>query len=623
MARREAARQGLDRGRARRDAGGRPRAEGRLEARPRGGAGRRASATCAQDRRDAPGPTARWPSGSTRSSSRRRCRRSRPRTYYGMPAYAGRARTARSSLLQARLEVQGPLLDVRLPAGCAASTTATCGPICRSRLTPLDARRDRAADRRARARGPRAERGARAGAWGSIEVRGARENNLRDISLDIPKRRLTVFTGVSGSGKSSLVFGTIAAESQRLINETYSAFVQGFMPTLARPGRRPPRGADDRDHRRPGADGRQRPLDRRDGHRCQRAAAPAVQPARDSRTSAGPRRTRSTSRRRKAAGAMTIERGRGETDRRRNAICPAACAPAARAWAATNDIDLTQLYDETKSLAEGAIRVPGYTADGWATRMFSESGFFDPDKPIRDYTQQELHDFLYKEPVKVRINGINLTYEGPGPADPEVDAVEGRRLAPAAYPGVRRAGGDVQHLPRVRWHPAQGGRPAPRRSRGSASPTPARCRSATLPSGCAASTSRRWRRCSRRLQHDPRLVRRDRARLPLARPAVGHAVGRRGAADPDDPPPRLVADRRHLRLRRADDRAAPPRHRADERPAAAGCATRATPCSSWSTSPRSIAIADHVVDLGPGAGTGGRRRSSSRGPSRACGPAPR
>jgi excinuclease ABC A subunit len=247
-------------------------------------------------------------------------------------------------------------------------------------------------------------------AWGAIEVRGARENNLRDISLDIPKRRLTVFTGVSGSGKSSLVFNTIAAESQRLINETYSAFVQGFMPTLARPDVDSLEGLTTAiivDQERMGANARSTVGTVTDTNTLlrilfSRRGQPHI---------GGPQAFSFNIPSVRGAGAVTIERGDGQTTSRSFSVAGGMC-PRCEGMGSANDIDLTQLYDDGKSLAEGAIRVPGYTADGWSTRMFSESGFFDPDKPIRDYSDTELHDFLHKEPVKVRINGINLTYEG-------------------------------------------------------------------------------------------------------------------------------------------------------------------------------------------------------------------
>jgi excinuclease UvrABC ATPase subunit len=246
--------------------------------------------------------------------------------------------------------------------------------------------------------------------WGVIKVRRARENNLRDVDLDIPKRRLTVFTGVSGSGKSSLVFETIAAESQRLINETYSAFVQGFMPTLARPDVDELEGLTTAiivDQERMGANVRSTVGTVTDANAMlrilfSRLGQPHI---------GGPQAFSFNIPSVTGGGAIRIERGTGVTESRSFSIAGGMC-PRCEGMGTANDIDLSQLYDETKSLAEGAIKVPGYTADGWSTRMYAESGFVDPNKPIRDYTKQELDDFLYREGVKVRINGINLTYEG-------------------------------------------------------------------------------------------------------------------------------------------------------------------------------------------------------------------
>jgi excinuclease UvrABC ATPase subunit len=246
--------------------------------------------------------------------------------------------------------------------------------------------------------------------WGAIQVRGARENNLRDISLDIPKRRLTVFTGVSGSGKSSLVFGTVAAESQRLINETYSAFVQGFMPTLARPDVDSLEGLTTAiilDQERMGANVRSTVGTVTDANAMLRVIFSRI----GTPHIGGPQAFAFNIPSVTGGGAISIERGAGRTESRTFSVAGGMC-PRCEGMGSANEIDLAQLYDETKSLAEGAITVPGYTPDGWSTRLFSESGFFDPGKPIGSYAKKELQTFLYGEPVKVKINGINLTYEG-------------------------------------------------------------------------------------------------------------------------------------------------------------------------------------------------------------------
>ena len=244
-----------------------------------------------------------------------------------------------------------------------------------------------------------------------IRVAGARENNLKDISLDIPKRRLTLFTGVSGSGKSSLVFDTIAAESQRLINETYSAFVQGFMPNLGRPDVDLLEGLTTAiivDQERMGANVRSTVGTATDANAIlrilfSRLGQPHIGPP-PAYSFNIPTRT--------ASGSMTTDKGKGERKVVRKVVYHGGMCPRCEGMGSVNDIDLAQLYDESKSLAEGAITVPGYKADGWSVRIFTESGFLDPNKPISAYTKRELEDFLHKEAVKVKINGINLTYEG-------------------------------------------------------------------------------------------------------------------------------------------------------------------------------------------------------------------
>lgn len=244
-----------------------------------------------------------------------------------------------------------------------------------------------------------------------IRVHGARENNLKDVSIEIPKRRLTVFTGVSGSGKSSLVFNTIAAESQRLINETYSTFVQGFMPTLARPEVDVLDGLTTAiivDQQRMGADPRSTVGTATDVNAMLRILF-----SRLGRPHIGPPgafsfNTASV----RASGAITVERGNKKavkaTFERTGGMCT-----HCEGRGTVTDIDLTQLYDDSKSLAEGAFTIPGWKSDSqWTVQVYAQSGFVDPDKPIREYTAKELRDFLHGEPVKVKVNGVNLTYEG-------------------------------------------------------------------------------------------------------------------------------------------------------------------------------------------------------------------
>ncbi|MEO8361213.1 MAG: excinuclease ABC subunit UvrA [Vicinamibacteria bacterium] len=244
-----------------------------------------------------------------------------------------------------------------------------------------------------------------------IRVHGARENNLKNISIEIPKRRLTVFTGVSGSGKSSLVFDTIAAESQRMINETYSAFVQNFMPTLARPDVDVLEGLTTAiivDQQRMGSDARSTVGTATDANAIlrilfSRLGKPSIGPP-----SAYAFNVPSV----RASGGITVERGAATktvkaTFNRTGGMCP-----RCEGRGSVSDFDLSQLYDDTKTLNEGAVTIPGYSMEGWYGRIFRGCGFFDPDTPIRKFNKKELHDLLYKEPTKIKVAGINLTYAG-------------------------------------------------------------------------------------------------------------------------------------------------------------------------------------------------------------------
>ncbi|MFL5674946.1 MAG: ATP-binding cassette domain-containing protein [Chloroflexota bacterium] len=241
-----------------------------------------------------------------------------------------------------------------------------------------------------------------------IRVRGARVNNLKDISVEIPKRRLTAFTGVSGSGKSSLVFGTIAAESQRMINETYSAFVQGFMPTLARPDVDVLDGLTTAiivDQERMGANARSTVGTATDANALLRILFSRLGVPHIGSPQAFSFNLPSV----RGGGVITVERG--ETKTVDFAVLGGMC-PRCEGMGSVTDFDLSALYDGSKSLAEGALTIPGYSMEGWYGRIFMGSGFFDVDKPIRDYTESELHDLLRKEPTKIKVDGINLTYEG-------------------------------------------------------------------------------------------------------------------------------------------------------------------------------------------------------------------
>ncbi|MCC6942945.1 MAG: excinuclease ABC subunit UvrA [Thermomicrobiales bacterium] len=245
-----------------------------------------------------------------------------------------------------------------------------------------------------------------------IRVQGARENNLKDVSLEIPKRRLTVFTGVSGSGKSSLVFGTIAAESQRLINETYSAFVQGLMPTLNRPDVDLLEGLTTAiivDQERMGANVRSTVGTATDANAMLRILFSRLGQPHIGSSNAFSFNMATV----KASGTIVVEKGnragqaKVETYSAQGGMCP-----RCEGLGSVSDFDLTQLYDDAKSISEGALTIPGYSMDGWYGRIFTGCGFFDPDKPIREFTRKELDALLYKEPTKIKVDGINITYEG-------------------------------------------------------------------------------------------------------------------------------------------------------------------------------------------------------------------
>ncbi|WP_420855018.1 ATP-binding cassette domain-containing protein [Rhodococcus pseudokoreensis] len=244
-----------------------------------------------------------------------------------------------------------------------------------------------------------------------IRVTGARENNLKDISVELPKRRLTVFTGVSGSGKSSLVFATIAAESQRMINETYSAFVQGFMPTLARPDVDVLDGLTTAiivDQERMGSNPRSTVGTATDANAMLRILFSRLGKPHIGSPQAFSFNVASIS----GAGAVTIERGGQQTKERRSFSITGGMCPRCEGRGSVTDFDLTALYDDSKSLNEGALTIPGYSMEGWYGRIYRGCGFFDPDKPIAKFTKKQLQDLLYKEPTKIKVEGVNITFEG-------------------------------------------------------------------------------------------------------------------------------------------------------------------------------------------------------------------
>src|SRR5215212_1522549 len=268
-----------------------------------------------------------------------------------------------------------------------------------------------------------------------IRVLGARENNLKDINLELPKRRLTVFTGVSGSGKSSLVFDTIAAESQRLINETYSAFVQGFMLTLARPEVDYLDGLTTAiivDQERMGANPRSTVGTATDANAMlrilfSRLGQPHIGP---------PTAFSFNVPTRKASGVMSTEKAGGRVEKAvvREAVFLGGMCPRCEGMGSVSDFDLTALYDESKSLNEGGLMVPGYSMEGWYGRLFQGIGL-DLDKPIGKYTRKEMNDLLYKEPTKIKVEGVNLTYEG---VIPRVQKSMLSKDVDALQPHVRR-----------------------------------------------------------------------------------------------------------------------------------------------------------------------------------------
>ena len=244
-----------------------------------------------------------------------------------------------------------------------------------------------------------------------IRVYGARENNLKDVSVELPKRRLTAFTGVSGSGKSSLVFATIAAESQRLINETYSTFVQGFMPTLARPDVDLLDGVTTAilvDQQRMGADPRSTVGTATDANAMLRILFSRLGSPHIGTAKAFSFNVASVS----GAGAVTLEKGGRTTKERRSFNVVGGMCPRCEGRGQVSDFDLTALYDASKTLNEGALAIPGYSMDGWYGRIFGGNDFFDADTPIKDFTEKQLDALLYKEPTKIKVDGINVTYEG-------------------------------------------------------------------------------------------------------------------------------------------------------------------------------------------------------------------
>ena len=345
------------------------------------------------------------------------------------------------------------------------------------------------------------------------------------------------------------MFGTIAAESQRMINETYSTFVQAFMPTLSRPEVDVLDGLTTAiivDQERMGANVRSTVGTATDANAMLRVLFSRLGQPHIGSSNAFSFNVPSV----RGGGAITIERGAGKakTESRTFTVTGGMC-PRCEGTGTVSDIDLTQLYDDTKSIAEGAITIPGYKVDSWWTvGIFTASGFVDPNKPIREYTKQELDDFLYKEPTKVKVNGVNLTYEG---LVPKVQKSFLSKDPDGLQPHIRAF---VDRAATFTACPECGGT---RLSEGARS---SRIGGINIADACAMQISdlAEWVRgldepsvapLLTTLEGDARLIRGDRAGLPLARPAVGHAVGWRVAAHEDDPSPGFLADGHHVRLR--------------------------------------------------------------------------
>ena len=409
---------------------------------------------------------------------------------------------------------------------------------------------------------------ARADSHDLIRVHGARVNNLKDVSVEIPKRRLTVFTGVSGSGKSSLVFGTIAAESQRLINETYSAFVQGFMPTLARPEVDLLEGLTTAiivDQERMGSNPRSTVGTATDANAMLRILFSRLGQAAH-----------------RLAQRVLVQRPLGEGQRcdhrrarrrqdedREGDLHPSRRhVPALRGHGLGHRLRPVCAVRRQQVAQRGRAHDPRLQHGRLVRPHLPRLRLLRPGQADPQVHQEGAARPALQGADQDQGRGDQPDLRGADPEDPEVVPVQGRRRDAAAHPRLRGAGGDVHDLSRVRRHPAQQGGPVVedqgeehRRRLLDADQRPGRL--GPGPRRAVGGSA------AHRAAAPPRLVRGDRVGLPLARPAVGHPVRGRGAAHQDDPPPRLVAHRRHLRLRRAHDRPAPPRHRADERPAAA------------------------------------------------------
>ena len=379
-----------------------------------------------------------------------------------------------------------------------------------------------------------------------IRVHGARENNLKDVTVELPKRRLTVFTGVSGSGKSSLVFGTIAAESQRMINETYSAFVQGFMPTLARPEVDLLEGLTTAiivDQERMGSDARSTVGTATDANAMLRILFSRLGKPHIGSPNAFSFNVPSV----RASGAITVERGAKKTVK--TDLHPHRWhVPALRRPGLGHRLRPLPAVRRQQVAQRGCAHHPRLQHGRLVRPIFTGCGFFDPDKPIRKYTKKELHDLLHKEPTRIKVDNVNLTYEG---LIPRIQKSMLSKDVDALQPHVRAF---VERAVTFTACPECDGTRLSEAARSS------RIGGINIAEACAMQISdlAEWvggldepsvAPLLADVATDSRLDRGDRVGVPVARPALGHALGRRGAAGQDDPPPRLLAHRHHLRLR--------------------------------------------------------------------------
>lgn len=450
-----------------------------------------------------------------------------------------------------------------------------------------------------------------------IRVHGARENNLKDVSIEIPKRRLTVFTGVSGSGKSSLVFDTIAAESQRMINETYSAFVQGFMPTLARPEVDVLDGLTTAiivDQQRMGADPRSTVGTATDANAMLRILFSRLGKPHIGPPSAYAFNVPSV----RASGAITVERGAKKavkaTFNRTGGMCT-----RCEGRGAVSDIDLTQLYDDSKSLAEGAFTIPGWKSDSfWTVRVYAESGFLDPDKPIRKFTEKEMQDFLHREPTKVKVEGVNLTYEG---LIPKIQKSFLSKDKEAMQPHIRAF---VERAVTFTTCPECEGT---RLSEGARS---SKIKLISIADACAMQISdlAEWVRGLKEPSVAPLLAALQHTLDSFVEIGLGYLSLERPAGTLSGGEAQRVKMIRHLGSSLTDvtyvfDEPTIGLHPHDIQrmnDLLLRLRDKGNTVLVVEHKPEAIAIADHVVDLGPGAGTGAAP-SASRAPSKGCGPA--